>query len=107
MSASEKLKALDEAIIDLSPVADGRFVSELHVKEPSAQSLVALRNALPQIMAVVEAAEINIAGIEFHQLALSHGEHVLLVALDALDEALKTDEELGGDPINDEIGGFS
>ena len=61
MSAAEKLGALDEAMTDLTPFADGRFVSEIHVKEPAAQSFVALRNALPQIVAVTLAAERTVA----------------------------------------------
>jgi hypothetical protein len=102
MSAAEKLKALDGTITDLSPFAGagGRFISELHVKEPAAQSLVALRNALPQIVAVVEAAENHVdeewaAFAEFGEP--EHGDMPpntsvtnakLAAALSALDQAL-------------------
>lgn len=108
MSAAEKLKALDEALTE-SPwfyeagIPEGGdrtgsvwaqtpalelVMSKPHVVE--AQRLLALRNALPQIVAVVEAAEAGEDALRMHGRGpeLIVARHALYAALAALDEAL-------------------
>ena len=58
MSASERLKALYESAYE---GANGRTLDDKpllrHWQRPHSEELIALANALPQIVAVVEAAE--------------------------------------------------
>jgi hypothetical protein len=86
MSASEKLKALYESAYE---GANGRTLDDKPLlrnwQRPHSEELIALANALPQIVAVVEAAE-NVpmwpaAGTKSSRVALAQ-------ALAALDEAL-------------------
>ena len=87
MSASEKLKALDEAMQhgtwrELSK-PDGYGVGVF-----SARGLHTFRNALPQIVAVVEAAESPDLGDIFDDTTMYPAQKRLAAALVALDEAL-------------------
>jgi hypothetical protein len=111
MSASKKLKALDEAA---TPVESGWTVSALtHIygdcgdgvrdvliaqanwRQQDADLVVAIRNALPQIVAVVEAASPDTEG-SAHWLCMGTVTMMdgsvhpcpICVALAALDEAL-------------------
>ena len=78
MSASEKLKALDERMPSEPWMASNTKVRDMK----------ALREALPQIVAVVKAAEhVTYYGQEAHRFNEWHGSEILL-ALAALDEAL-------------------
>ena len=57
MSASDRLRTLDDALMDMSVFGNGEHVAELQIDEPDAGMWILLRNALPQIVAIAEAAE--------------------------------------------------
>jgi hypothetical protein len=93
VSASEKLKGLDAAATR-EPWHTGRVISgqdgylwlgeEGGLLPPDATLIAQLRNALPQIVAVVEAAE----GIEGSEESRSPWGKSVTAALSALEEAL-------------------
>jgi hypothetical protein len=96
MSASEKLKALDEAF-DTSRflamlnyyIGPGARTAGSREGEQMYWNVKGVLVALPQIVAVVEAAEETTAEIQLHGMVTDHaGGYHLRTALAALDEAL-------------------
>ena len=96
MSASEKLKALDDAAtsgpwlfeagegVQYVSDATGRFDAHIRYEAEDAALVAALRNVLPQIVAVVEAAE---KAVKDEQYGIQRTP--IPAALAALEEALK------------------
>jgi hypothetical protein len=85
MSASEKLKALDAAMTE----SYNRTLAKAEPPYFSSREISSLRNALPQIVAAVEAAE-RYSSVKQKRRPLSELNEVvaLKLALAALDEAL-------------------
>ena len=102
MSASEKLKALDEAtpapwhqsakrVVEMNHRSTIAVVSEHYGSENDARLIAALRNALPQIVAALEIAETNLPIYDAALIASGMNttpNKKLYAALAALDEAL-------------------